>query len=70
MKINIDRHGPRFIPNTCRNLLFSSVADKQLTKILNNFFGLLLFEGTFTDKKSKLSHKKGEIKIFLTFFSC
>jgi hypothetical protein len=38
------------------------------------FFCLLLFEGTFftsffKDKKSKRSHKTGGIKVFLNFFS-
>jgi hypothetical protein len=55
-----------------RILLFSSVADKKQTK--NKDFCLLVFEGTFTsvfkDKKSKRSHKKVEMKDFLTFFAC
>jgi hypothetical protein len=35
-------------------------ADKKL--ILNKFFSSLLFEGTFTSKRS---HKTGGIKVFL-----
>ncbi len=53
---------------------FSSVGDKMPT---NKFFCLFVFEGyiftsvfTFRDKKSKRSHKKVEIKVFLTFFAC
>jgi hypothetical protein len=41
--------------------------------ILNKFFFLLLFEGTFTpffkDKKLKRSHKTVGIKVFLTIFA-
>ncbi len=42
-------------------ILLLSVPDNQPTK--NKFFN-------FKDKKSKTSHKKGEIKVFLTFFVC
>jgi hypothetical protein len=46
-------------------------ANKKLFK--KKFFGLLLFEGTFTsvfkDKKSKRSHKTVGIKVFLTIFA-
>jgi hypothetical protein len=44
-------------------------ANKKL--IYKRFFCILIFEGTFTsffkDKKSKISHKTLEIKVFLTF---
>jgi hypothetical protein len=47
------------------------VRDLQNANI--KFFCLLLFEGTFTsffkDKKSKRSHKKVGIKVFLTIFA-
>jgi hypothetical protein len=40
---------------------------------LTKFFCILLFEGTFTSffkgKKSKRSHKRVEIKVFLTIFA-
>jgi hypothetical protein len=42
-------------------------------KIKKKFFCLLLFEGTFTsffkDKKSKISHKAVEIKVFQGIFA-
>jgi hypothetical protein len=47
--------------------------DAGKTKFLTKFFCTILFEGTFTsffkDKKSKRSHKKEEIKVFLTIFA-
>ncbi len=49
---------------------FSLVTFKMLRK---NIFFLLIFVGTFTsvfkDKKSRRSHTKVEIKVFLTFFA-
>jgi hypothetical protein len=48
-------------------------ANKKLN-FLNQFFCLLLFEGTFTsfskDKKSNRSHKTVGIKIFLMYYFC
>jgi hypothetical protein len=47
-------------------------ANKKLI-FLKQFFGKVLFEGTFTsffiDKKSKRSHKTVEIKVFLTIYA-
>jgi hypothetical protein len=50
------------------------VSDLQDVKKKNSkFFGLLLFEGTFTsffkDKKSKRRHKTVGIYVFLTIFA-
>jgi hypothetical protein len=46
-------------------------ANKKL--ILNKFFCILLFEGTFMsffkDKKSKRSHRTVEIKVFLAIIA-
>ncbi len=48
--------------------------DVNKKQIFKKFFGLFLFEGTFTsfskDKKSKRSHKTSKIKFFLRYYFC
>jgi hypothetical protein len=59
-------------PDSATFIIDLQDANKKLI-LINKFFCLLRFEGTFTsllkDKKSKRSHKTVGIKVFLTNFA-
>jgi hypothetical protein len=60
-------------PDSDPAIFITDLQDANKKIILKKFFCILLFEGTFPsffkDKKSKISHKTVEIKVFLTVFA-